>query len=120
VFAADRTNPFVARRYDSLSPAVLRVIKHIARAGTVNPARISFCGEMAGRPLEAMALIGLGAVSLSMQAANVGPVKQMIRMLDTRALFPFVENLCETATASARAPLAQFAAEQGVPIERPA
>jgi signal transduction protein with GAF and PtsI domain len=44
---------------------------------------VSLCGEMAGRPLEAMALIGAGVRTLSMQPANIGPVKMMIRSLDT-------------------------------------
>jgi phosphotransferase system enzyme I (PtsP) len=120
VFAADRTNPFVARRYDSLSPAVLALVRHIARADSVKPGRIAFCGEMAGRPLEAMALIGLGITSLSMHAANVGPVKQMVRALDTRTLVPFIDKLCSISAASARKPLSEFAAAHGIPVERPA
>ena len=61
LFAADRSDPRLAQRYDWLSPAILRFLKRVidsARAANV-PVRI--CGEMAGRPLEAMALIGIGA-----------------------------------------------------------
>ena len=119
VFAADRTNPAVARRYDTLSPAVLGLVRRLAEAGRAKPGCISFCGEMAGGPLEAMALIGLGITSLSMQAVNVGPVKLMVRALDTHALRPVVENLCGVSAASARKPLAEFAAAHGIPIERP-
>jgi len=119
IFAADRTNPFVSRRYDTLSPAVLGLVRRLAEAGRANPGSISFCGEMAGRPLEAMALVGLGITSLSMQAVNVGPVKLMLRELDTRALRPVVENLCGVSAASARKPLTDFAAAHGIPIERP-
>ena len=87
VFAADRTNPAVARRYDTLSPAVLNLVRRIAdaRREAGSTVEISFCGEIAGRPLEAMALVGLGITSLSMQASMIGPVKMMIRNLDTRA-----------------------------------
>src|SRR4029079_18971672 len=70
VFAADRTNPVVARRYDTLSPAGLNLMRRLATEGAeVNRSTdISICGEIAGRPLEAMALIGFGITSLSMQA----------------------------------------------------
>src|SRR5262249_42091578 len=96
VFAADRTNPVVARRYDTLSPVVLNLMRHIASRGIELDRRgdISICGEIAGRPLEAMALVGFGITSLSMQASMIGPVKMMIRSLDTRTLRPLVEGLC--------------------------
>ena len=61
LFAADRSDPHLAHRYDWLSPAILRFVKRIlvsARAADV-PVRV--CGEMAGRPLEAMALVEIGA-----------------------------------------------------------
>lgn len=120
VFAADRTNPAVAKRYDPLSPAVLNLVRGIVTAGaeTGKLTDISFCGEIAGRPLEAMALIGLGITSLSMQASSIGPVKMMIRNLDTRPLKPAVEKLAAASGRSARAELAEFAAAHGVPIGR--
>ena len=120
VFAADRTNPAVAKRYDTLSPAVLSVVRHIAETGkgANRHTAVSFCGEIAGRPLEAMVLVGLGVTSLSMQASMIGPVKMMIRNLDTRALKPLVEKLCGIGGPSARAELTDFAATHGVPIGR--
>jgi phosphotransferase system enzyme I (PtsP) len=117
VFAADRTNPIVARRYDSLSPAVLRMVRMIAKAGEARPNHISFCGEMAGQPLEALALVGLGITSLSMHAANVGPVKEMVRVLDLGELRPFMENLCASTASGARRQLAEYAAAHAIPIE---
>jgi phosphotransferase system enzyme I (PtsP) len=118
MFAADRTNPVVARRYDTLSPAVLNLVRRITdshrEAGSST--EISFCGEIAGRPLEAMALVGLGITSLSMQASLIGPVKMMIRNLDTRPLRPVLDRLCGIAGPSARAQLNDFAAGHGVPI----
>ena len=120
VFAADRTNPVVAKRYDTLSPAVLDLMRRLAEAGRESGrlSQISICGEIAGRPLEAMALVGLGITSLSMQASMIGPVKMMIRNLDTAALKPVVEKLCGTAAPSARAELLDFATTHGVPIGR--
>ena len=120
VFAADRTNPVVAKRYDTLSPAVLNLMRRLAEGGREagRLSEISICGEIAGRPLEAMALVGLGITSLSMQASMIGPVKMMIRNLDTAALKPVVERLCGTAAPSARAELIDFAATHGVPIGR--
>src|SRR5262249_19250123 len=88
VFATDRTNARVARRYDSLHPAGLPLIRQIvhsaAEAG--GGGELSLCGEMAGKPLDAMALVGLGLRTLSMQPANIGPIKMMIRSLDTREI----------------------------------
>jgi phosphotransferase system enzyme I (PtsP) len=72
---------------------------------------------MAGRPLEAMALVGTGVRTLSMQPANIGPVKQMIRSLDTREISQFVDRLCGRGDHSLRTRLAAFAAERGVVIK---
>ncbi len=120
VFAADRTNPAVARRYDTLSPAVLNLVRHITEQGRgIGRLKdVSICGEIAGRPLEAMMLVGFGITSLSMQASMIGPVKMMIRSLDTRALRPFVEQLCGLSAATARAELVDFAASSDIPIGR--
>src|SRR5690348_11837884 len=72
-FASDRTNPKVARRYDALAPCVLNLLRHIAETaqGLNRLQSISICGEIAGRPLEAMVLLALGFTSLSMQASMI-------------------------------------------------
>jgi phosphotransferase system enzyme I (PtsP) len=118
LFAADRTNPAVARRYDTLSPAVLNLVCRIAEEGREvgRLSDISVCGEIAGRPLEAMALVGSGITSLSMQASMIGPVKMMIRSLDTRLLRPLVQNLCGTSGQTTRGELADFASNHGVAV----
>jgi phosphotransferase system enzyme I (PtsP) len=77
---------------------------------------ISICGEIAGRPLEAMALVGAGIRSLSMQASMIGPVKMMIRSLDTRMLKPVCERLCNMSEPTTRGELAEFAATHGVAV----
>ncbi|MEE8438260.1 MAG: phosphoenolpyruvate--protein phosphotransferase [Micropepsaceae bacterium] len=119
IFAADRSNPTVSRRYDSLSPAVLNLVRHLVtvakKAGCLP--QISVCGEMAGKPLEAMALIGLGLTSLSMQATSIGPVKMLVRSLDTQTLGPVVDGLC-ASTSGVRDALTAFAEEHKIEIGR--
>ncbi len=117
MFAVDRTNPRVAKRYDSLSPAALALIRQIVRSAAEAGGDVSLCGEMAGRPLEAMALIGVGLRALSMQPANIGPVKMMVRSLDTREVSQFVDKLCSRTDHSLRTRLAAFAAERGIVLK---
>jgi phosphotransferase system, enzyme I, PtsP len=117
IFAMDRTNPRVARRYDALNPAALTLIRQIVRSAAEAGGEVSLCGEIAGRPLEAMALVGLGLRILSMQPANIGPVKMMIRSIDTREVAEFVERLCGRTDHSLRTRLAAFAAERGVVLK---
>jgi phosphotransferase system enzyme I (PtsP) len=117
MFAVDRTNPRVAKRYDSLNPAGLTIIRQIVKSAAEAGGDVSLCGEMAGRPLEAMALVGLGLRTLSMQPANIGPVKMMVRSLDTRDVSSFVEKLTGRTDHSLRTRLAAFAAERGIVIK---
>ena len=85
LFAADRGNPRVSDRYDLLSPPALRALKTIGDACADTGTPVSVCGEMAGRPLEAFALIALGFTRLSMPPAGIGPVKAMVLSLDAQA-----------------------------------
>ena len=117
LFAADRSDPRLAQRYDWLSPAILRYLKRIldtARAANV-PVRI--CGEMAGRPLEAMALVGVGAESFSITPAGVGPVKAMVRSLDAAAVRDRMEQLLVRPPKDMRKTLADWARSHSVVIE---
>jgi len=116
-FAVDRTNPRVARRYDNLNPAVLTLVRQIVRSASEAGGDLSLCGEMAGRPLDAMALIGLGVRTLSMQPANIGPIKMMIRSVDLSELSQFVERLCGRTDHSLRTRLAAYAAERGIVLK---
>lgn len=116
-FAVDRTNPRVARRYDTLNPAALTLIRQIVRSAAEAGGDLSLCGEMAGRPLDAMALLGLGLRTLSMQPANIGPIKMMIRSLDLNEVSQFVDKLCGRTDHSLRTRLAAFAAERGIVLK---
>jgi len=117
IFAMDRTNARVARRYDALNPAALTVMRQIVKSAAEAGGDVSLCGEIAGRPLEAMALVGLGLRTLSMQPANIGPIKTMIRSLDTREVGEFVERQCGRTDHSVRTRLAAFAAERGIVLK---
>jgi phosphotransferase system enzyme I (PtsP) len=77
---------------------------------------LTLCGEMAGKSLEAMTLIGLGFRSISMAPASVGPVKAMIRSLDASNLEQKLDELLEGHAISLREDLKRFAAETGVQI----
>lgn len=86
LFAADRAHPRLAERYDWLSPTVMRYLARVVRTVAGTKVALGVCGEMGGRPLEAMALLGVGIERLSITPAGVGPVKAMIRSLDLGAL----------------------------------
>jgi phosphotransferase system enzyme I (PtsP) len=116
-FAVDRTNPRVARRYDNLNPAALTLIRQIVRSAAEASGDVSLCGEMAGRTLDAMALIGLGLRTLSMHPANIGPVKMMIRSVNLVDVSQFVDKLCGRTDHSLRTRLAAFAAERGIVLK---
>jgi len=102
LFAADRGNPRVSDRYDPLSPPALRALKAIREACEETGTPVSVCGEMAGRPLEAFALVGLGFDQLSMPPAGIGPVKQMVLSCDREAARRGVESLLRSPAGSVR------------------
>ena len=81
-FAADRENERVRRRYDTLNVSFLTFIEQIVRRCDETNTPVSFCGEDAGRPIEAMCFAAMGLRSLSMRPASVGPVKHLIRRVD--------------------------------------
>jgi phosphotransferase system enzyme I (PtsP) len=116
-FAVDRTNPRVSKRYDNLNPASLTLIRLIVNSAAENSGDLSLCGEMAGRPLDAMALLGLGLRTLSMQPGHIGPIKMMIRSLHLGEVSAFVDRLCGRIDHSLRTRLSAFAAERGIVLK---
>jgi phosphotransferase system enzyme I (PtsP) len=116
-FAVDRTNPRVSRRYDVLNPAALYLIRLIVNSAREAHGELSLCGEMAGRPLDAMALLGLGLRTLSMHPANIGPIKAMIRSMNMSEVTPFVDKLTGRTDHSLRTRLTAFAAERGIALK---
>jgi len=116
LFAADRANPKLAERYDWLSPAILRFLRRLVAPTRGAGVQLAVCGEMGGRPLEAMALIGLGIDRLSITPAAVGPIKAMVRSLDRPALIAHIESLLAAPPRDMRAALLAWAAQSGVEL----
>jgi phosphotransferase system, enzyme I, PtsP len=116
LFAADRADPRLAERYDWLSPAVLRFLHRVIKQGEAARVPVGVCGEMGGRPLEAMALIGLGLRRLSITPAGVGPVKAMIRSLDSSAITPVMQDIVTSGARNARERLTQWGEDNGVEL----
>ncbi|WP_374447996.1 phosphoenolpyruvate--protein phosphotransferase [Stella sp.] len=117
LFACDRGNPRLAGRYDVLSPPALTFLKRLAEACAAARVPLAVCGEMAARPLEAMALVGLGVRVLSMPAAAVGPVKTMVRSLGAGALSAYLDRHMASPSRSLRNQLKAFAQDHGVIVE---
>jgi len=115
-FAVDRTNPRVAKRYDNLNPASLTLIRLIVQSAAENSGDLSLCGEMAGRPLEAMALIGIGIDSFSITPAAIGPIKAMVRSIDAAAVRAKLELLLAKPPANMRKSLTDWAKRHSVAI----
>ncbi|WP_336974451.1 phosphoenolpyruvate--protein phosphotransferase [Sphingobium aromaticiconvertens] len=116
LFAADRSNPRLAERYDWLSIAILRFLDRVIRACEAHGVPVGVCGEMGGRTLEAMALVGLGIRRLSITPASVGPVKAMIRSVDAGALQTEMRALLDSGATDIRGQLTQWAEAQGIEL----
>ncbi len=116
LFAADRADPRLAERYDWLSPAILRFLRRVNRQAREAGVPVRVCGEMGGRPLEAMALIGIGIDQLSITPAAVGPIKAMIRSLDAARIRTRMEQLLDRPPANMRKTLSDWARRYKVSI----
>ncbi|EKV32917.1 Phosphocarrier protein kinase/phosphorylase [Caenispirillum salinarum AK4] len=114
LYATDRGNPKVADRYDVLSPPVLCAVDQIARQCRAAGVPLSICGEMAGRPLEAMAMVALGVRTLSMTAGGIGPVKMMLRSMHVGQVEDYIRALMDLPDHSVREKLRFFAQDHGV------
>ena len=117
-FAADRDNIRVADRYDPLHPASLSILRFIAEGCKNGGIPISLCGEMAGRPLEAICLVALGFEALSMPVTGIGPVKAALLALDAEKLNRLITPLItiDSRVASVRQHVLEFCAEEGIPV----
>ena len=117
LFAADRSNPKLAERYDWLNPSILRFIRRVVRTLAGQRIDITVCGEMGGRPLEALALVGIGIRRLSITPASVGPHKAMFRKIDTRELTEQMELWLNEPVGDLRGALTEWADERDIEWE---
>jgi phosphotransferase system enzyme I (PtsP) len=117
LLAADRGNPRLADRYDWLSRAVIRYLSRVVAACDAAAVPVSVCGEMGGRPLEALALIAIGVRKLSITPAAVGPIKAMVRSTDLGAVAARMDQWMATPGAAIRAELQQHAHAHGIRID---
>ncbi|MCF6219888.1 MAG: phosphoenolpyruvate--protein phosphotransferase [Robiginitomaculum sp.] len=117
-FAADRDNPRVANLYDGLHPAALSLLSHIADRCKANKTEVTVCGELAGKPLEAICLTALGFQNLSMPVTGIGPVKSAILALDAGKLAAVLKPKITAASDadSLRQVVRAFCEEEGVPV----
>lgn len=118
LFAADRENPAMAHRFDPLAPAPLRVLKRIADAGQDADIPVTLCGELGGKPLEALVLVALGYRALSMSPASIGPVKAAILAAKITPLREMIETALadRRRVTTLRPDIAAFAAAHDLPL----
>ena len=117
LFAADRADPRLAERYDWLSPAILRFLRRVAREAKAHNVPVRLCGEMGGRPLEALALIGIGIEQFSITPAAVGPIKAMVRSIDAGAVRAKLEVLLAKPPRDLRRALGDWARKHGAILD---
>ncbi|MES1155094.1 MAG: phosphoenolpyruvate--protein phosphotransferase [Pseudorhodoplanes sp.] len=116
LYAVDRGNSRVSGRFDPISAPVLRALRLISRKGREHNKPITLCGEMASKPIGALALAAVGYRSLSLTPSAIGPVKAMLLDLDAEkaatTIGPFLDHPSEQVPLRQR--IEAFAAEEGL------
>ena len=97
--AVDRGNPEVCAYYQTYHPSLFRLIGYVVRSFAAQGKPVGVCGEMGGDPLAAAVLIGLGMRQLSMGAASVASIKQMILSTSCETAKALAETVCGLSTA---------------------
>ncbi|MCB1439707.1 MAG: peptidase, partial [Nitratireductor sp.] len=117
MFASDRGNPRIAKRFDPMSRPFLRALRRIVDAAARFDTPLTLCGEIAGKPISALALLGIGFRSISMSAVYIGPVKAMLIETDIarleQALLPELDK--PSGGQTMREFLTDYAAQNGIP-----
>ncbi|MEZ5871135.1 MAG: phosphoenolpyruvate--protein phosphotransferase [Nitratireductor sp.] len=116
IMASDRGNALIANRFDPLSRSFLRVLKGIADKANARNMPLTLCGEIAGKPLSAMALFAIGFRAVSMAPSAIGPVKAALRQLDLGKLESVLipELARPVSEGTIREMLTGFAMENGI------
>lgn len=117
LFAWDRSSQKLTDRYDPMSPIVMNVLHEVASQCEKYKVDVGFCGEMARKPLEAMALLGVGIRNLSMPASSVGPVKTMLRSVNYQHLRSYMDYLRTLSDRSIRSKLIEYAKDHGIDLQ---
>ncbi len=114
--ASDRTNSYLSNRFDPLSRPFLRALRQIVLAAEKHNTPLQLCGELAGNPLSALALVGVGYRAISMPPASIGPIKEMIRSLDMGQVATAVNDAIDNTTGAEtlRETLRDFVETNGV------
>ena len=107
-FAADRENERVRKRYDTLNPAFLQFLQSIVARCDAHGTPISFCGEDAGRPVEALVFAAIGFRSLSMRPTSIGPVKHLLRRIDLGDVSAIIDDAVANGDQSVRRAVADW------------
>ncbi|MFA8441312.1 phosphoenolpyruvate--protein phosphotransferase [Yoonia sp.] len=107
-FAADRENERVRKRYDTLDYSFLSFLSHVIKRCEATGTPLSFCGEDAGRPVEALCLAALGLRSLSMRPASVGPVKHLLRRVDLNEVRKVMDDAIANGDQTVRRAVADW------------
>lgn len=116
LYAVDRGSSRVASRYDTLSPAFLSILRRVVRLCDDAGVELSICGEMAGRPLEALALLGIGFRRLSMRANAISRIKELVLETDIRELRQAMESWLGRDERTLRPLIQEFAGRNGIEI----
>ncbi|MBJ6371369.1 phosphoenolpyruvate--protein phosphotransferase [Sedimentitalea arenosa] len=111
-FAADRENERVRRRYDTLNVSFLSLIEKIVERCARTDTPLSFCGEDAGRPIEAMCLAAIGLRSLSMRPASIGPVKSLLLRCNLEEVRKVIIDARHRGEQSVRPAVMEYLREQ--------
>ena len=118
--AVDRTDDRVSRLYEPLHPAILRMLRGVARAGRRRNIRVSVCGEMAADPVLLTLLVGLGLTEFSMAPSAIPLAKQVLRDLNAADATRAAARALRAATAGdVERELIEFLAPQTVKHSRP-
>jgi phosphotransferase system enzyme I (PtsP) len=107
-FAADRENERVRRRYDTLNISFLTFLENIVDRCAASNTSLSFCGEDAGRPIEALCMAAIGLHSLSMRPASVGPVKHLLMRCNLDEVRQVIEDARERGDQSVRPAVMEY------------
>jgi phosphotransferase system enzyme I (PtsP) len=116
LFACDRGAAHMAGQYDTLSPVMLNVVRSVVEKARAHNVEVSFCGEMARKPLDALALVGVGVRSLSVSASAIGPIKAMLQTLNLAEFSSYMDYLTSRDEPTIRHWLSAYARDHGIVV----